>query len=442
MIVRCSMKLQGGGEASIVAEIVEVEENSSQKMQTFRMPPVLTFNKSAAYALYELTYIRDVAYKPEEYYVKTRKCEPDADAKVEKICERLRDENSHIIEHTEPICCPCGPQRRVPSSCGNVCKCILACLHFFKFYLHNASCHLENRTAISNDNFLPVNLIGDFVGYTNIPSFEDFYLVIPKQYHWHMSFELCISYGKSLVTAILYANGFAKENVIGQKFTTIFALCLDGCVGLRERFSLDGVECNKIGVSYEAFNGQPNLCSLPFWSCLHNQLWNFWEVYDAIQKKLVLDPDMTKVRQALSIPAKFREWRWLLSEHRKEVGGLPPAEDIERWKSRYLELSDLPVKREESSTESPDSGKACSSSARDEAVVSRSVDTSPQRRQPRSSLATNKSSTREVLPAQKAHMGVAPASSAGIKRLVSEQQEGQRHAGGSGDSAQVFARTA
>ena len=44
---------------------------------------------------------------------------------------------------------------------------------------------------------------------------------------------------------------------------------------------------------------------------------------DAIRKKLVLDPDMTKVRQALSIPAKFREWRWLLSEHRKEVGGLP-----------------------------------------------------------------------------------------------------------------------
>lgn len=39
----------------------------------------------------------------------------------------------------------------------------------------------ENRTAISKDNFVRVNLIGDFVGYTNIPSFEDFYLVIPRQ---------------------------------------------------------------------------------------------------------------------------------------------------------------------------------------------------------------------------------------------------------------------
>ena len=46
----------------------------------------------------------------------------------------------------------------------------------------------------------------------------------------------------------------------------------------RVRFTLDGVECNKIGVDYEAFNGQPNFCSSPFWSCLHNQLWNFREV--------------------------------------------------------------------------------------------------------------------------------------------------------------------
>ena len=46
----------------------------------------------------------------------------------------------------------------------------------------------------------------------------------------------------------------------------------------RVRFTLDGLECNKIGLSYEAFNGQPDFCFSPFWSCLHNQLWNFWEV--------------------------------------------------------------------------------------------------------------------------------------------------------------------
>lgn len=31
---------------------------------------------------------QDVPYKPEEFFVKTRKCEPDSGAKVVKICER------------------------------------------------------------------------------------------------------------------------------------------------------------------------------------------------------------------------------------------------------------------------------------------------------------------------------------------------------------------
>lgn len=39
----------------------------------------------------------------------------------------------------------------------------------------------ENRTVTSNDNFLRANLIGDYVGYTSIPSFEEHYLVIPRQ---------------------------------------------------------------------------------------------------------------------------------------------------------------------------------------------------------------------------------------------------------------------
>ncbi|KAI3765605.1 hypothetical protein L2E82_15643 [Cichorium intybus] len=78
-----------GREASIVAEVVEVEENSTDhNMRTVRDPPVITVNKSAAYAQYQLTYIRDVPYKPEELYVKTRNCEPDAGANIVQYCER------------------------------------------------------------------------------------------------------------------------------------------------------------------------------------------------------------------------------------------------------------------------------------------------------------------------------------------------------------------
>ncbi|GAB2277532.1 Transcriptional activator [Dionaea muscipula] len=104
----------------------------------------------------------------------------------------------------------------------------------------------ENRTAISDDNFLRVNLIGDFVGYANIPSFEELYLVTPRQ-------------GEE-----------GQPRDLGRNFSMWMLL-------ERVRFTLDGLECNKIGVSYEAFNGQPDFCSSPYWSCLHNQLWNFHE---------------------------------------------------------------------------------------------------------------------------------------------------------------------
>ncbi|KAJ6426639.1 hypothetical protein OIU84_022270 [Salix udensis] len=272
-----------GGEASIVAEVAEVEENATNLMETVRVPPVITINKTAAYALYELTYIRDVAYKPEEYYVKTRKCDRDAGANVVKICERLQDENGHIIEHSQPICCPCGPQRRVTSSCGNFFDKLMKgkantahCVRFPGDWFHvfgigrrsmgfsvrievktgskvsEVTVGPENRTVTSKDNFLRVNLIGDFVGYSNIPSFEDFYLVIPRQ------------------------GEIGQPQDLGRNFSMWMLL-------ERVRFTLDGVECNKIGVNYEAFSGQPNFCASPFWSCLHNQLWNF---HDADQNRI------------------------------------------------------------------------------------------------------------------------------------------------------------
>ena len=40
----------------------------------------------------------------------------------------------------------------------------------------------------------------------------------------------------------------------------------------KEGVTLDGTECDKIGVSYEAFQNQANKCSMIIGSCLKNQL--------------------------------------------------------------------------------------------------------------------------------------------------------------------------
>lgn len=104
----------------------------------------------------------------------------------------------------------------------------------------------ENRAAISSDKFLKASLVGDYIGYTDIPSFDSYYLVIPRQ------------------------GAPGQPQNLGGNISMWMLL-------EKVRFTLDGLECDKIGIGYEAFNGQPDFCSAPYWSCLHNQLWNFWE---------------------------------------------------------------------------------------------------------------------------------------------------------------------
>jgi hypothetical protein len=55
------------------------------------------------------------------------------------------------------------------------------CLYQLNSALQEVIVSPENSTVVSKDNFLRVNLIGDFVRYTSIPAFEDFYLVTPRK---------------------------------------------------------------------------------------------------------------------------------------------------------------------------------------------------------------------------------------------------------------------
>nr|ABG73459.1 histidine rich-like protein [Oryza brachyantha] len=269
-----------GGEASLVAKVADVEENDTEATpMRIRDPPVITINKSEVFALYALTYLRDVSYKPEEKFVKTRKCEPDAGSEVVKFCESLFVVPVGLTAvHLHPV--------ETYSCLENYSHDIL-----FGFYIHVlkymwrkitlwrpsvfARFHVfeigrrslgfsisvqvkkassvskvivgpDNRTVVSKDNFLRVKLVGDFVGYTSIPSFEDFYLVTPRK------------------------GVGGGEPQVGDDFSRWMLL-------ERVRFTLDGLECNKIGVGYEAYSSQPNFCSSPLQSCLGDQLWNFWE---------------------------------------------------------------------------------------------------------------------------------------------------------------------
>ncbi|KAF9607347.1 hypothetical protein IFM89_033935, partial [Coptis chinensis] len=273
---------ESGGEASIVAEIVQTENATS--MRTLRIPPTITVNKSEVYAIYDLSYIRDVAYKPVEYYFLTRKCEPDTGPNVVEWGETLRDVNGNKDERTQPTCCPCGAQSRAPSSCGHSFTGLFRgkqntahCLRFPGDWFHvfsigkrslgfsirvevNTGSKIsevvvgpENRTVLSNDKFLRANLIGDFVGYTSLPEFEDLYLVVPRQGD--------LGQPKNNETNLLQPQNLGTNLSMWMLLESV-------------RF---GNLCDQIGVGYDAYDGQPDFCSRPLWSCLRNQLWNFWE---------------------------------------------------------------------------------------------------------------------------------------------------------------------
>uniref|UniRef100_A0A0E0IML5 Generative cell specific-1/HAP2 domain-containing protein n=1 Tax=Oryza nivara TaxID=4536 RepID=A0A0E0IML5_ORYNI len=182
-------------------------------------PLIITINKSEVYALYDLTYLRDVAYKPEEKYVKTRKCEPEAGANVVKSCESLfaalvglTAVSLHLVE-TFLI-------KWRKEKLTQLTVYVFQMIGFMFLILgedpfgSEVIVGPENRTVVSEDSSLRVNLVGDFAGYTSLPSLENFYLVTPR----------------------------------------------------------------KIGVGYEAFRSQPNFCSSPLDSCLGDQLSKFWEI--------------------------------------------------------------------------------------------------------------------------------------------------------------------
>ncbi|CAL9024742.1 unnamed protein product, partial [Prunus brigantina] len=128
--------------------------------------------------------------------------------------------------------------------------------------------------------------------------------------------------------------------------------------------------------------------------------WRLAEEKD-ISKKLDLNIDMAKVCRAFNIPARFHEWCWLLSEHRKKAIGMPPTRDVERWKQYGPDLDDQLGERDESSIEIPKKRKDAPKLFKDEVATSRARDMSLLRKKLRLPYVVINSSLKEFPSAKK-----------------------------------------
>lgn len=88
-----------------------------------------------------------------------------------------------------------------------------------------------------------VSLQGDFSSFTSPPDYQDQFLFVP-----YLPADNAIVQG-----------GMANWMLINQ-----------------DNVDKSGLSCNKIGVSYSAFNNQPNACENPPGTCLQNQLVDFY----------------------------------------------------------------------------------------------------------------------------------------------------------------------
>ncbi|CAL2253669.1 unnamed protein product [Prunus armeniaca] len=144
---------------------------------------------------------------------------------------------------------------------------------------------------------------------------------------------------------------------------------------------------------------------------------------DDISKKIDLEPDMAKIHQAMNIPMKFREWRWLLSEHRSKAGGLPPARDIERWKRYGPNSDDNTDELDESSTELSGKRKVAPKLSRDEVMTSQARDVSRLMKKHCLPYVEIKHSSKEVSSAEKTQVRAAHLSSTRVKYTVGEDSK-------------------
>jgi len=98
----------------------------------------------------------------------------------------------------------------------------------------------ESPGALSSDGRVAARLVGDFASWKQIPDYDDFLLLIPNQPVSH-----------------------TRVSETPEKTWMLVR---------RDDITFDGLTCNKIGVSYEAFRHESGKCENSPGSCLRNQL--------------------------------------------------------------------------------------------------------------------------------------------------------------------------
>lgn len=262
--------------------ITSVKDTDGETRQ-IQSPYKININKTPVFAKYPATYVQDFNYRPVEQVISSDvfSC-TDGDLAPEPTCGWVMTQDKLIVPYSQGFCCRCDfsqiigidtTTRNRGSNCNflniGVGSATAHCLRFdtlwysaydVKTYIidyeitititsRNSTDHASNiqkldlspsnGIAASSDSQVIARLIGDFQPSAPPTDYSNYYLVIPSHPPSHS----------------MVLEGPINWMLIPKNF-----------------FTLDGRECDKIGVGYFAFRSQASRCTVKIGECLHNQI--------------------------------------------------------------------------------------------------------------------------------------------------------------------------
>ena len=269
-------ELQGSDFIETILSQITDKDGNIQKLLS---PIKITFSKSPVKVIYPATYFQDFNYYPKEKVIPTTSTScSDKITDTEPTCGWAYS-NGEKIKYSQGFCCSCS----LISFSKNI-KRGLKCDGFLDM---SASAHClvydqlwysaykvdkykieykieinlidtrdntiistlelspQNNINTDDDNNILVKLIGDFLPSDLFPrDLSDKYLLIPT----------------------------SPEDHLNVKMGILRWMLID-----KNKFTLDGNECDKIGVGYFAFHSQGEKCNIETGSCLNNQIYHLFQ---------------------------------------------------------------------------------------------------------------------------------------------------------------------
>ena len=269
-------ELQGSDSISTTLDQITDKDGNVQKLSS---PVKITFSKTPVKVVYPATYFRDFNYYPKEKIIKTDapSCK-DSNTDSEPTCGWAYS-NGEKIKYSQGFCCYCS-LLTFSSSIKRGLQCdgfldISATAHcliyddlWYSAYnidkykmeykieiniidtrdnsiITTLELSPQNTMNTDEDKNILVKLIGDFIPTDLFPKdLSDKFLLIPTH----------------------------PENHINVRLGSSRWMLVD-----KTKFTLDGNECDKIGVGFFPFNSQGEKCNIEPGSCLKNQIYHLYE---------------------------------------------------------------------------------------------------------------------------------------------------------------------